>query len=70
MDDITKLIKQFGYKDLKTMLKYLFPPNYFDKCVIDYINELNDYAYKIVLDKYTNKDYYKTYMFDILNKIK
>ena len=35
-----------------------------------YVNELNDYAYKIVLDKYTNIDYYKTYMFDLLNKIK
>jgi len=36
----------------------------------DYINELNEYASKIVSLKYTNKDYYKTYMFDILNKIK
>jgi hypothetical protein len=35
-----------------------------------YINELNDYAYKIILDKYTNIEYYKTYMFDLLNKIK
>jgi hypothetical protein len=35
-----------------------------------YIDELNDYAYKIVLDKYTNIDYYKQYMFNILNNIK
>jgi hypothetical protein len=34
-----------------------------------YVDELNNYAYKLVLDKYTNKEYYKKYMFNILNNI-
>ncbi len=40
--EIHKLITQYGYKDLKSMLKLIFSPNYFDKNIMDYINELND----------------------------
>ena len=51
------------FNSVRTKLKELIKND-------SYINELNDYAYKIVLDKYTNKEYYKEYMFNILNKIK
>ena len=61
--EINNLIKQFGYKDLKSMLKYLFSPNYFEKSVIDYINELNDIVipigYKIINNNINNLYYWK-----------
>jgi endopeptidase La len=40
--EINNLIKNYGYKDLLLMINYLFPPNYFNKELIDYINEIND----------------------------
>jgi endopeptidase La len=77
-DDIHILIKQYGYKDLKSMLKLLFAPNYFDKNIIDYINELNDiiipFGYNIDnINNSYNNDYYwkipsKFDINDILNK--
>lgn len=41
-NEIQKMISLYGYKDIISMLKYLFAPNYFDKSIIDYLNELND----------------------------
>lgn len=35
-----------------------------------YVDKINKYAYELVVDKYTNKEYYKKYMFDLLNSIK
>ena len=40
--EIQNMIIQYGYKDIISMLKYLFAPNYFDKNIIEYLNELND----------------------------
>lgn len=40
--EIQNIITSFGYKNIITMLKYLFSPNYFDKNLIEYLNELND----------------------------
>jgi endopeptidase La len=80
---INNLIKQFGYKELKTMIKYLFAPNYFDKNINDYLNELNNIVipvgYNIInsLNNYNNAFYWKspinnvqskTDPLDILNK--
>jgi hypothetical protein len=76
-NEIHNLIKQFGCKDLKILLKYVFPPNYFDKSIIDYINELNDIVIPIgysivVMQQIGNLYYWKTPIKfdnnDLLNK--
>ena len=74
--DINNLIKNYGYKDLKLMIAYLFPPNYFDKSIMDYINELNDIiipvGYSINNNLLNTPYYWKTPLkfdsYDILNK--
>ncbi len=64
-NDIHLLISKYGYKDLKTMLKLLFGPNYFDKTFIDYISELNDiiipfgYNIDVLNNPYNNTFYWK-----------
>lgn len=75
--EILELIIQYGYKDLKSMIKLLFAPNYFDKNIMDYINELNDIiiplGYNIINNNNVNNNYYwkiptKFDTNDILNK--
>jgi endopeptidase La len=78
INEINNLIKQFGYKDLTSMMKYLFKLNYFDENINNYINELNDITipigYNIVNNNsnYNNNYYWKVPSkfdnYDILNK--
>ena len=76
--EIQKLITLHGYKNIISMIKYLFSPNYFDKSVIEYLNELNDIiipvGYNIInINNTTGNLYYwktpsKFDSNDILNK--
>jgi endopeptidase La len=77
-EDIKNLLKQYGYNNLNLMIEYLFAPNYFDKSVIDYINEINNIVipvgYSIInnSNNYSNSYFWKTPSkfnnHDILNK--
>ncbi len=75
-EEINNIIKNYGYKDLKSMITYLFPPNYFDKSIMDYINELNDIIIPVgynINNISINRSYYwkipsKFDNYDILNK--
>ena len=51
----------FEYGDFNSVRKGIESLN--DK---DFLNEVNDKAYQIILDKYVNSGYYKKYMFDKL----
>jgi endopeptidase La len=79
--EINNLLKQYGYKDLNLMIKYLFAPNYFDKTTIDYINEINNIVipvgYSIINNNNNYSNYSNSYFwkipvkfdnYDILNK--
>ncbi len=74
--EINNLIKNYGYTDLKSMLSYLFPPNYLDKSIMEYINEINDITipigYNINTIDVNNNYFWKTPIKfdnnDILNK--
>ena len=62
--DLNNLIRCFGYRHIKSMISYLYSPNYFNKNIIDLINELNDIVIPIsynifnVTSTFTNGDYY------------
>jgi endopeptidase La len=77
-NEITNLIKKFGNKDLKIMIKYLFAPNYFDKNINNYINELNDIIIPVGYNIISNNNNYNNLYYwkfptrfdnhDVLNK--
>jgi endopeptidase La len=63
--EIQNIIILYGYKNITAMLKYLFSPNYFDKNVIEYLNEMDDIiipvGYNIVnVNNIGNLYYWKT----------
>jgi endopeptidase La len=75
-ENINNMIRKYGYKQIKSMLEYLYSPNYFNN-IIETINEINDivipFSYSIHTSINTNLPYYwkipnKFDSFDILNK--
>ncbi len=40
--EINKLISKYGYKNIKSMIELLYAPNYFNRNVMDLINEINN----------------------------
>ncbi len=60
--EINVLMKKFGYKNIKLLLEYLYSPNYFNKNVLDLINEINEIVIPISYNIYnvttSNGDYY------------
>ncbi len=59
---LNELIKQFGYKDIIGLINYLYPPLYFNKNILDLLNEINDIVIPISYNIYKinniNFDYY------------
>jgi endopeptidase La len=80
--DLNNLIIKYGYTNIKSLLEILYEPNYFNKNVIELINDINDIAIPISYNIFTttgyniSNDYYwkiqnkttENYINDILNK--
>jgi endopeptidase La len=53
-NEIRKLLTKFGYKRIKLLLEYLYAPNYFNKNVIELINDIDDIVIPISYNIYNN----------------
>ncbi len=46
-NDLNNLITKYGYTNIKSILEILYEPNYFNKNIMELINDINDVAIPI-----------------------
>ncbi len=75
-NDLNNLIIKYGYTNIKSILEILYEPNYFNKNIMELINDINDVAIPISYNIFTidnSNDYFwkinnKNTENDLLNK--